>query len=42
VFDQQPPIFPGHGAANTDPADFDVLGRRYFVRVNYAIGRVAK
>ena len=29
--DEQPPIIPNWAAANTDPSQFDVLGRRYFV-----------
>jgi outer membrane receptor protein involved in Fe transport len=28
---EQPPIFPNWVAANTDPSQFDVLGRRYYV-----------
>jgi outer membrane receptor protein involved in Fe transport len=37
LFNQEPPIFAGHGPVNTDPAVFDVLGRRYFVGVSYAV-----
>jgi outer membrane receptor protein involved in Fe transport len=37
VFDEQPPIFPSSQQANTDPSVFDVIGRRYWVRLNYAI-----
>ena len=29
--DEQPPIFPQWSNANTDPSQFDVLGRRYYV-----------
>jgi len=29
--DESPPIFPFWPNANTDPSQFDVLGRRYFV-----------
>ena len=29
--DEPPPIFPNWVAANTDPSQFDVLGRRYYV-----------
>ncbi len=29
--DEQPPIFPNWALANTDPSQFDVLGRRYYV-----------
>lgn len=29
--DEQPPIFPATGPMNTDPSQFDVLGRRYYV-----------
>jgi iron complex outermembrane recepter protein len=29
--DEQPPIFPNSVNANTDPSQFDVLGRRYYV-----------
>ena len=28
--DELPPIFPAGLFANTDPSQFDVLGRRYF------------
>ena len=37
VFDEQPPIFPSSQQANTDPSVFDVIGRRYWVNLNYAI-----
>lgn len=29
--DEPPPVFPGWVAYNTDPSQYDVLGRRYFV-----------
>jgi iron complex outermembrane recepter protein len=32
--DRDPPIFPD-GTANTDPQQYDVLGRRYFVSLSY-------
>jgi iron complex outermembrane recepter protein len=35
VTDRDPPIFPSSVAANTDPQQYDVLGRRYFVTLNY-------
>jgi outer membrane receptor protein involved in Fe transport len=35
VFDRQPPIFPTWQQANTDPSAFDVLGRRFYVRLQY-------
>jgi iron complex outermembrane recepter protein len=35
VTDRDPPIFPSAVAANTDPQQYDVLGRRYFVTLNY-------
>jgi outer membrane receptor protein involved in Fe transport len=33
----EPPIFPTYVQANTDPSQYDVLGRRYFVRLNYRL-----
>jgi iron complex outermembrane receptor protein len=36
VFDQAPPIFPTWQQANTDPSQYDVLGRRYYLRLTYA------
>jgi iron complex outermembrane recepter protein len=33
--DRDPPIFPSYTAANTDPQQYDVLGRRYFATLNY-------
>ena len=35
--DADPPIFPSYVQANTDPSQYDVLGRRYFVRLNYRL-----
>lgn len=35
--DADPPIFPSYVQANTDPSQYDVLGRRYFVRMNYRL-----
>jgi outer membrane receptor protein involved in Fe transport len=35
VLDEQPPIFPSWQQANTDPSQYDVLGRRYFARLEY-------
>ena len=36
LFDEQPPIFPSHQQANTDPSQYDVLGRGYYLRLTYA------
>jgi outer membrane receptor protein involved in Fe transport len=36
VFDKTPPIFPNWQQANTDPALYDVLGRRTYLRLQYA------
>jgi outer membrane receptor protein involved in Fe transport len=36
--DVQPPFFPSYTQSNTDPSQYDILGRRYFVGVNYAFG----
>ncbi len=33
--DQDPPLFPSYPQANTDPSQYDVLGRRYFVSLRY-------
>ena len=38
VGDVEPPFFPSYTQSNTDPSQYDVLGRRYFVGVNYAFG----
>jgi len=35
VFDKDPPIFPTWQQANTDPSQYDVLGRRYYLRLQY-------
>jgi iron complex outermembrane recepter protein len=35
--DTEPPIYPTYVQANTDPSQYDVLGRRYFVRLNYRL-----
>jgi iron complex outermembrane recepter protein len=33
--DEQPPLVPTQIAANTDPSQYDVLGRRYYVNLTY-------
>jgi len=38
VSDEDPPFFPSYTQSNTDPSQYDVLGRRYFVGLNYAFG----
>jgi len=35
VFDQEPPIFPSWQQANTDPTQYDVLGRRWYFGLSY-------
>jgi outer membrane receptor protein involved in Fe transport len=35
--DVEPPIYPSYVQANTDPSQYDLLGRRYFVRLNYRL-----
>jgi len=35
VGDEEPPLFPSYPQANTDPSQYDVLGRRYFVSLRY-------
>jgi outer membrane receptor protein involved in Fe transport len=35
LFDEEPPLFPSYAQANTDPSQYDVLGRRYFVSARY-------
>jgi outer membrane receptor protein involved in Fe transport len=35
VGDEQPPLFPSWQQANTDPSQYDVLGRRYYVNLRY-------
>ena len=40
VFEQDPPLFGANQVqANTDPARYDVFGRRFFVRLSYRFGR---
>jgi outer membrane receptor protein involved in Fe transport len=34
--DEQPIIFPSNQQSNTDPAQYDVLGRRWFVNLTYS------
>ena len=34
--DQDPPILPSALQANTDPSQYDVFGRRYYVSLRYA------
>ena len=36
VTDEDPPIFPSYVQANTDPSQYDVFGRRYYVSIRYA------
>jgi outer membrane receptor protein involved in Fe transport len=33
--DEAPPIFPSYVQANTDPSQYDTLGRRYYARLTY-------
>lgn len=33
--DEEPPIFPSAIAANTEPSQYDLLGRRYYVNLTY-------
>lgn len=35
LLDQAPPIYPTWQQANTDPATYDVLGRRYYLNLQY-------
>ncbi|MCE3283795.1 MAG: TonB-dependent receptor [Steroidobacteraceae bacterium] len=35
VGDEDPPVIPTSSGANTDPSQYDVLGRRYYVKLNY-------
>jgi outer membrane receptor protein involved in Fe transport len=35
LFDEEPPLFPSYPQANTDPSQYDVLGRRYFLNLRY-------
>ena len=36
VTDEAPPIFPSWTQANTDPGQYDVLGRSFYLRLQYA------
>jgi outer membrane receptor protein involved in Fe transport len=35
LFDEEPPLFPSYTQANTDPSQYDVRGRRYFISARY-------
>lgn len=35
VADEEPPIFPSWIAANTEPSQYDLLGRRYYMNLSY-------
>ena len=35
LFDEEPPLFPSYPQSNTDPSQYDVLGRRYFLNLRY-------
>jgi len=35
IGDEDPPIYPSYVQANTNPSQYDVLGRRYFLRLTY-------
>jgi len=37
LFDEEPPLFPSYSQANTDPSQYDVLGRRFFISVQYSL-----
>ncbi len=37
LLDENPPIFPSWQQANTDPSQYDVLGRRYFFSLSYRV-----
>jgi len=37
VNDEQPIVYPSYQQSNTDPATYDVLGRRYFFNLTYTI-----
>lgn len=37
VTNAEPPIYPTYVQANTDPSQYDTLGRRYFARLNYRL-----
>jgi outer membrane receptor protein involved in Fe transport len=34
--DEDPPIFPSYSQSNTDPSQYDVLGRRYYLSLRYS------
>jgi len=36
VTDEDPPIFPSYSQSNTDPSQYDVLGRRYYMSLRYS------
>jgi outer membrane receptor protein involved in Fe transport len=36
VTDEDPPIFPSYTQSNTDPSQYDVLGRRYYLSLRYS------
>jgi hypothetical protein len=33
--DEEPPLMPSWIAANTDPSQYDLLGRRYYLNLSY-------
>jgi outer membrane receptor for ferrienterochelin and colicin len=35
IADEDPPIFPSWIAANTEPSQYDLLGRRFYVNLSY-------
>ena len=37
LLDEEPPLFPSYSQANTDPSQYDVLGRRYFLNLRYRL-----
>jgi outer membrane receptor protein involved in Fe transport len=37
AFDEQPPILPTWQQANTDPSQYDVLGRSFYLKLQYAL-----
>jgi outer membrane receptor protein involved in Fe transport len=38
VGNEEPPIYPSFQQANTEPSQYDVLGRRYYVNISYSFG----
>jgi iron complex outermembrane recepter protein len=36
VTDEDPPIFPSYSQSNTDPSQYEVLGRRYYASLRYS------